>query len=65
MVPCGFCLEICTPDGEKGKKGGNANFKTKHAEPLTQEITSALYIALQRGEGEKREGNANFETQNR
>ena len=30
-----FCFEICTPEGSKG---GNANFKTRHTESLTQEI---------------------------
>ena len=36
-----FCFEICTPEGRGGEKGGNANFKTKHTEPWTQEIPSA------------------------
>ena len=31
---------------QRGEKGGNANFKTKHTEPLTQEIPSALYCSL-------------------
>ena len=26
----------------RGEKGGNANIKTKHTEPLTKEISSAL-----------------------
>ena len=37
-----FYLEICTPEGrwaEGEEKGGSANFKAKHTEPLTQEIT--------------------------
>ena len=34
-----ICFEICTPEGRGGEKGGIANFKTKHTEPLTQEIT--------------------------
>ena len=33
-----FCSEICTPKGRGGEKGGSANFKTKHTEPLTQVI---------------------------
>ena len=40
-VQCLFCFEICTPGGEE--KGGSANFKMKHTEPLTQEITPPLY----------------------
>ena len=32
-------FEICTPEGRGGEKRGNANFKIKHTEPLTQEIT--------------------------
>ena len=39
-----FCFEICTPEGRGGDKGGSANFKTKHTEPLTQEMPSALYM---------------------
>ena len=27
-------------------KGGNTNVKTKHTEPLTQEIPSALYLLV-------------------
>ena len=44
-------------EGERagGEEGGNANFKTKHTEPRTQEIPSALYCTPG-GEGEKREG---------
>ena len=35
---------MCTPTEERGgEKGGNANFKTKLTEPLTQEITLPLY----------------------
>ena len=55
MVPCKFCFEICSPEGRGGEKGGRENFKTKHTEPLTQEILSALYCTTE-GEGEKREG---------
>ena len=35
-VGCMFYLEICTTEGRGGGKGGIANFKTKHTEPLTQ-----------------------------
>ena len=35
-VQCLFCFEFCTAEGRGGEKGGNANFKTKHTEPLTQ-----------------------------
>ena len=42
-VPCLFCFEIYTPEGRGGEKGGNVNFKTRHIEPLTQEITPLLY----------------------
>ena len=38
-----FCFEICTAEGREGEKGGNANFTTKHKEPLAKEIPSALY----------------------
>ena len=38
-----ICFEICTPEGRGREKGGSANFKMKHTEPLTQEIPSALY----------------------
>ena len=34
-VHCLFCFEICTTEGRVGEKGGSANFKTKHTEPLT------------------------------
>ena len=33
-----FCSEICTPQERGGEKGGSANFKTNHTEPLTQVI---------------------------
>ena len=33
-------------DFERGEKGQSANFKTKHTEPLTPEITLALYMYL-------------------
>ena len=36
------CFEICTPEGRVGEKGGNANFKTKHTEPLTLEMLCPL-----------------------
>ena len=35
-VPRRFCFEICTPEGRKGKR--MQYFKTKHTEPLTQDI---------------------------
>ena len=37
-VLCMICFEICTLEGGGIEKGGNANFKTNHTEPLTQEI---------------------------
>ena len=33
-----FCFEMCIPEGRGGEKGGMANFKRKHTEPLTSEI---------------------------
>ena len=42
-IQCMFWFYICNAEGIGGVKGGNANFKTKHTEPLTQEITSPLY----------------------
>ena len=42
-VLCMFGFEICTPEGRGGNEEGNANFKTNHTEPLTQELTSPLY----------------------
>ena len=44
VVRCMFCFEICTPERRVGEKGGSANFIRKHMEPLTQEITSPLYL---------------------
>ena len=40
----GFALQFALQSGEGEKKAGNVNFKTKHTEPLIQEINSALYI---------------------
>ena len=40
-----FWFEIFTPE-VKGGKGGNANFITKHTEPLTQEIYLSPVNAL-------------------
>ena len=40
---CMFCLGICTPEGRGVEKGGSANFKIQHTEPLTQEINLPLY----------------------
>ena len=40
VVVCYF--EICTPKGRREEKGGNANFKTRHTETLTQEIPGVL-----------------------
>ena len=51
-VPCVLYFEICTPEERGGEKGGSANFKTKHTEPLTQEIPCALLseqVVAQRG----------------
>ena len=42
-VTVGVCFEIFTAEGRGGEKGGNANFKTKHTEPLNAEITPPLY----------------------
>ena len=42
LVQCMFCFETCSPEGRGGGKGGNANFKTKHTDPLTSEIISPL-----------------------
>ena len=43
MVQCMFSYGICSQEERGGEKGGRANFKTKHTEPFTQEIPSALY----------------------
>ena len=56
-----FCFEICTSEGRGGEKGGNANLKTKHTEPFTQEIPSALYCTPE-GRGGEKGGSANFKT---
>ena len=42
-VQCLFNTEIFTTEGIGGEKGGSENFKAKHTEPLTQEITRPLY----------------------
>ena len=34
-VQCVLCFENCTTEGRGGEKGGSANSKTKHTEPLT------------------------------
>ena len=51
-----FCFENCTSEGRGGKKGGSANFKTKHTEPLTEEITSALCSTLYLMEWRRKDG---------
>ena len=61
MVLCMFSFEICTPEGRGGERGGSANIKTKHTEPLTQEIPSALYCTPE-GRGGEKGGSANFQT---
>ena len=48
-----FYFEICTTEGRGGEKGGDANFKTKHTEPLTQEITLPLYVCCANGANHK------------
>ena len=55
-VPCLFCFEICTPVGRGKEKGGSANFKTKHTEPLTQEMPSAMYVCRDRKAVRKQSG---------
>ena len=42
-----FVLKIAPQRGE-GEKGGSANSKTKHTEPLTSKISSPLYITAWR-----------------
>ena len=37
-VTCMFCFKTSTPEGRRGEKGGSADFKIKHKEPLTQEV---------------------------
>ena len=58
-VQCMFCFEICTPEDRGGEKRGSANFKTRHTEPLRQEIPSALYCTPE-GRGREKGGSANF-----
>ena len=41
-VPCMFCLDIYTPEGRGENTEGN--FKKKHTESLTQEITWPLHV---------------------
>ena len=60
-VLCMFCFEICTPEGRGGEKGGSTNFKTKHTEPFTQEIPSALHCTPE-GRGGEKGGSANYKT---
>ena len=43
-VQCLFRFETCTTEVRGGEKGGSANFKTKHTEPLTQEKPPPLYM---------------------
>ena len=38
----GSCVTYVLKFG--GEKGGSANFKTNHPEPLTSEIISTLYV---------------------
>ena len=42
---CLFCFETCTIEGRGGEKGGSANSRTKHTEPLTQGLISPLNMA--------------------
>ena len=42
-VQCLFCSKYCTTEGRGGEKGGSANTKAKHTEPLTSELISPLY----------------------
>ena len=39
-----FCYEVFTPEGRGGEKGGSANFKTKHTEPLTQKYLDPCIV---------------------
>ena len=43
-VRCLFCFDTSTTEGRGGEKGGCANSRTKHTEPLTSELISPLYI---------------------
>ena len=43
-VQCVFCLETSTTEGRGEEKGGSANARTKHTEPLTQGFCSPLYV---------------------
>ena len=45
-VQCVYCFENCSTEGRGGEKGGSANSKTKHIEPLTSELISPLYTIL-------------------
>ena len=47
-VQCVFWFENYTTEGRGGEKGGSANFKTKHIEPMTSQIIPSLYIAYER-----------------
>jgi len=41
-----FVLKFALQRRDRGKKGGSENFKIKHTEPLTQEITPPLYTKM-------------------
>ena len=58
-VQCVFCFENYTTERRGGEKGGSANFKTKHPEPLTQEVPPALYYTPE-GRGGEKGGSANL-----
>ena len=42
-VQCRFCFENCTQEGRRGEKGGIANFKKQHTEPLTRINSTPVY----------------------
>ena len=43
---CMLCFESCITEGRAGGKGGSANSKTRHTEPVTSDLILPLYIAL-------------------
>ena len=48
-VQCLFCFETYTTKGRGEEKGGSANCRTKHPQPLTHDIPRPLYSKVLNG----------------